>query len=74
MQNGLLEQGDEIVAKPFKYVHLGSLAYIGNAAVFDLGKWNFMGGLVGSRVPVQHSIADPSVIVGYVRMEISLFQ
>ncbi|KAI0705930.1 nucleotide-binding domain-containing protein [Cytidiella melzeri] len=36
---------DEIVAKPFRYMHLGSLAYIGNAAVFDLGKYSFMGGL-----------------------------
>ncbi|KZT26577.1 nucleotide-binding domain-containing protein [Neolentinus lepideus HHB14362 ss-1] len=37
---------DEDVAKPFQYLHLGSLAYIGNAAVFDLGKYSFMGGLV----------------------------
>ncbi|KAI0345429.1 nucleotide-binding domain-containing protein [Trametopsis cervina] len=36
---------DELVAQPFKYLHLGSLAYIGNAAVFDLGKYSFMGGL-----------------------------
>ena len=40
-----LEQMDETVAKPFKYLHLGSLAYIGNAAVFDFGKVSFMGGL-----------------------------
>jgi len=37
---------DEAVSDPFKYRHLGSLAYIGNAAVFDFGKFNFMGGLV----------------------------
>ena len=37
---------DEAVAGPFRYLHLGSLAYIGNAAVFDLGKLSFMGGLV----------------------------
>ncbi|TDL25012.1 nucleotide-binding domain-containing protein [Rickenella mellea] len=38
---------DEAVAKPFRYAHLGSLAYIGNAAVFDLGNnKSFMGGLV----------------------------
>jgi NADH dehydrogenase len=37
---------DEAVAKPFRYLHLGSLAYIGNAAVFDLGGHSFMGGLV----------------------------
>ncbi|KAI5894247.1 nucleotide-binding domain-containing protein [Schizophyllum commune H4-8] len=36
---------DEEVSKPFKYFHLGSLAYIGNAAVFDLGKFQLMGGL-----------------------------
>ncbi|KAJ7744948.1 hypothetical protein DFH07DRAFT_19376 [Mycena maculata] len=37
---------DEAVGRPFKYLHLGSLAYIGNAAVFDLGGHSFMGGLV----------------------------
>lgn len=37
---------DEAVSKPFKYFHLGTLAYIGNAAVFDFGKYSFMGGLV----------------------------
>ncbi|KIK59475.1 hypothetical protein GYMLUDRAFT_44452 [Collybiopsis luxurians FD-317 M1] len=36
---------DESVIGPFRYFHLGSLAYIGNAAVFDLGKYSFMGGL-----------------------------
>lgn len=36
---------DEAVSGPFRYTHLGSLAYIGNAAVFDLGKLSFMGGL-----------------------------
>ena len=36
---------DEAVASPFRYLHLGSLAYIGNAAVFDLGSRSFMGGL-----------------------------
>ncbi|KAF8912020.1 mitochondrial NADH dehydrogenase [Gymnopilus junonius] len=36
---------DEHVHKPFKYFHLGTLAYIGNAAVFDFGKYSFMGGL-----------------------------
>ena len=40
------EAADEFVSKPFKYHHLGSLAYIGNAAVFDLGNYSFMGGLV----------------------------
>lgn len=37
---------DEAVSGPFRYKHLGSLAYIGNAAVFDLGKLSVMGGLV----------------------------
>lgn len=36
---------DEAVSSPFRYFHLGSLAYIGNAAVFDLGRFSFMGGL-----------------------------
>ncbi|OSD08371.1 nucleotide-binding domain-containing protein [Trametes coccinea BRFM310] len=44
--NGLRpEEGDEAVSGPFRYLHLGSLAYIGNAAVFDLGRFSFMGGL-----------------------------
>ena len=37
---------DEAVYKAFEYHHLGSLAYIGNSAVFDLGNgWSFTGGL-----------------------------
>jgi NADH:ubiquinone reductase (H+-translocating) len=37
---------DEAVYKAFEYHHLGSLAYIGNSAVFDLGNgWNLTGGL-----------------------------
>ncbi|KIY50830.1 nucleotide-binding domain-containing protein [Fistulina hepatica ATCC 64428] len=36
---------DEALMGPFRYFHLGSLAYIGNAAVFDFGKYSFMGGL-----------------------------
>lgn len=37
---------DEAVYKAFQYRHLGSLAYIGNSAVFDLGGgWEFTGGL-----------------------------
>ncbi|KAF8882357.1 hypothetical protein CPB85DRAFT_1378267 [Mucidula mucida] len=36
---------DNAVSGPFRYMHLGSLAYIGNAAVFDLGRFSFMGGL-----------------------------
>ncbi|KAF8511120.1 nucleotide-binding domain-containing protein [Hysterangium stoloniferum] len=38
---------DEAVSHPFEYHHLGNLAYIGNAAVFDLGQnYSFMGGLL----------------------------
>lgn len=37
---------DETVSKPFKYLHLGSLAYVGNAAVFDFGQYSLMGGLI----------------------------
>lgn len=37
---------DEAVYKAFEYKHLGSLAYIGNAAVFDINGLNFSGGLV----------------------------
>lgn len=44
--NEIKDDIDDFVAKPFKYTHLGSLAYIGNAAVFDFGKFNFAGGLV----------------------------
>ncbi|KAI1266066.1 hypothetical protein F5Y18DRAFT_36248 [Xylariaceae sp. FL1019] len=37
---------DEACYKAFEYHHLGSLAYVGNSAIFDLGgKWNFTGGL-----------------------------
>lgn len=37
---------DAAVYKAFEYRHLGNLAYIGNAAVFDLGEgWNLAGGL-----------------------------
>ncbi|CAG7851984.1 External alternative NAD(P)H-ubiquinone oxidoreductase B1, mitochondrial; AltName: Full=External alternative NADH dehydrogenase NDB1; AltName: Full=NADH:ubiquinone reductase (non-electrogenic) NDB1; Flags: Precursor [Serendipita indica DSM 11827] len=37
--------GDDVVSKPFHYRHLGSLAYIGNAAVFDYQGLSLMGGL-----------------------------
>ncbi|KAG5221164.1 nucleotide-binding domain-containing protein [Salix suchowensis] len=43
--NQLSGASDEDIYGPFKYLHLGSLAYIGNAAVFDLGNYSFMGGL-----------------------------
>ncbi|KZS88379.1 nucleotide-binding domain-containing protein [Sistotremastrum niveocremeum HHB9708] len=41
-----IPETDEAVAEPFRYFHMGSLAYIGNAAVFDLGNISFMGGLM----------------------------
>ncbi|CDO91895.1 unnamed protein product [Kluyveromyces dobzhanskii CBS 2104] len=45
--HGIHEKGiDEKVYRPFSYVHLGSLAYIGNSAVFDLPGYSFVGGLI----------------------------
>lgn len=37
---------DEAVYKAFEYKHMGSLAYIGNAAIFDFNGLNFGGGLL----------------------------
>lgn len=37
---------DEAVYKAFEYKNLGSLAYIGNAAVFDINGLSFSGGLM----------------------------
>ncbi|KAL4901884.1 hypothetical protein BDW74DRAFT_67526 [Aspergillus multicolor] len=37
---------DEAVYKAFNYKHLGSLAYISNAAIFDFGGYNFGGGVL----------------------------
>ena len=37
---------DDAVYKAFEYKHLGSLAYIGNAAVFDINGLSFSGGLL----------------------------
>jgi NADH dehydrogenase len=37
---------DEAVYKAFQYKHLGSLAYIGNAAIFDIDGLSFGGGLL----------------------------
>lgn len=44
--NHMPDMDDEAYSKPFKYFHLGSLAYIGNSAVFDFGGYSFAGGLV----------------------------
>jgi len=48
MQLNQLDYGDldEAVYKAFDYKHLGSLAYVGNAAVFDFGGMSFSGGLL----------------------------
>jgi NADH:ubiquinone reductase (H+-translocating) len=37
---------DEAIYKPFEYKHMGSLAYIGNAAIFDINGMSFGGGLL----------------------------
>jgi NADH dehydrogenase FAD-containing subunit len=44
--NGLPDLDDESYAVPFKYTHLGSLAYIGNSAVFDYDGFSLAGGLL----------------------------
>lgn len=36
---------DDACYKAFQYHHLGSLAYVGNSAIFDLGGWSVTGGL-----------------------------
>lgn len=45
-KNGMKDLEDEGYHKPFKYMHLGSLAYIGNSAVFDLNGYSLAGGLL----------------------------
>lgn len=37
---------DDAVYKPFSYHHLGSLAYVSNAAVFDFGGRSYFGGII----------------------------
>ena len=48
MQLNELDYGDldDAVYKAFEYRHMGSLAYVGNAAIFDFGGMSFSGGLV----------------------------
>lgn len=41
-----LDVNDDLVYKPFRYKHMGSLAYIGNSAVFDFSGYTFFGGLL----------------------------
>jgi len=44
--NDIHDDLDDILYSPFKYFHLGSLAYIGNSAVFDFSGYSFAGGLM----------------------------
>ena len=37
---------DAAIYKAFEYKHMGSLAYVGNAAIFDFGGMSFSGGLL----------------------------
>ncbi|KAL9601073.1 MAG: hypothetical protein Q9219_002782 [cf. Caloplaca sp. 3 TL-2023] len=48
MQANEMDYGDldDAVYKAFEYKHLGSLAYIGNSAVFDFNGLSFSGGLL----------------------------
>lgn len=44
--NEMPDHDDEMYYKPFKYLHLGTLAYIGNSAVFDYEGYSLAGGLL----------------------------
>lgn len=46
VENHVYDDPDDMLFKPFHYRHLGSLAYISNSAVFDLGGYSFAGGLI----------------------------
>lgn len=48
LKQGDLKYGDfdETVYRPFNYKHLGSLAYVSNAAVFDFNGRSYVGGLI----------------------------
>ncbi|KAI5481020.1 NADH-ubiquinone oxidoreductase 64 kDa subunit [Pseudohyphozyma bogoriensis] len=45
VENQVYDDPDDMLFTPFKYKHLGSLAYIGNSAVLDFGKFSWAGGL-----------------------------
>jgi NADH dehydrogenase len=45
--NDIPDLDEEAYYTPFKYRHLGSLAYVGNSAVFDYYGFSVVGGLVG---------------------------
>ncbi|WWC90551.1 uncharacterized protein L201_005487 [Kwoniella dendrophila CBS 6074] len=44
--NGIKDLSDDAYYHPFEYFHLGSLAYIGNSAVFDYDGFSLAGGLL----------------------------
>ncbi|GAA5894613.1 uncharacterized protein JCM6883_002155 [Sporobolomyces salmoneus] len=45
IDNGVYDDPDDLLYEPFSYRHMGSLAYIGNSAVFDIDNFSFAGGL-----------------------------
>ncbi|WWC71381.1 uncharacterized protein I206_105336 [Kwoniella pini CBS 10737] len=45
-ENGIENLSDDAYYHPFDYLHLGSLAYIGNSAVFDYDGFSLAGGLL----------------------------
>jgi NADH dehydrogenase len=45
IDNGVYDDPDDLLYEPFNYRHMGSLAYIGNSAVFDIDNFSFAGGL-----------------------------
>nr|ODN86152.1 NADH dehydrogenase [Cryptococcus depauperatus CBS 7841] len=45
-KNEIFDLDDEAYYNAFEYRHLGSLAYIGNSAVFDYEGWSLAGGLL----------------------------
>ncbi|GAA5971253.1 hypothetical protein JCM11641_008283 [Rhodosporidiobolus odoratus] len=46
LANGVYDDPDDMLYEPFSYKHLGSLAYIGNSAVFDINGFSWAGGLI----------------------------
>ena len=73
VRNGVFDLDDESYADAFCYNHLGSLAYIGNAAAFELGNHSFVGGLVSwlENIGVLSSLLI-HILGCYVRLEICL--
>lgn len=46
LRNGVYDDPDDMLYEPFKYKHMGSIAYIGNSAVFDFNGFDWAGGLL----------------------------